>query len=62
MNLCPLSPEIALESCFLPGNFHGDPADRIITATARLGNLTLLTRDRKIIEYSNSGMVKAIAV
>jgi PIN domain nuclease of toxin-antitoxin system len=62
MNLYPLSPEIALESFFLPGNFHGDPADRIITATARVGNLTLLTRDRQILEYSNSAMVKAIAV
>ena len=30
MNLCPLSPEIAIDSSFLPGDFHGDPADRII--------------------------------
>jgi len=46
-----LTPEIAMESCNLPGDFHKDPADRIIVATARTHNLTLLTKDRKIIEY-----------
>jgi len=46
-----LTPEIAIESCNLPGKFHKDPADRIIVATARTQNLTLLTKDRKIIEY-----------
>jgi PIN domain nuclease of toxin-antitoxin system len=46
-----LTPEIAMESCNLPGDFHKDPADRIIVATARAHNLTLLTKDRKIIEY-----------
>ncbi len=46
-----LTPEIAMESCNLPGDFHRDPADQIIVATARTHNLTLLTKDRKIIEY-----------
>jgi len=46
-----LTPEIAIGSCNLPGGFHKDPADRIIVATARTHNLTLLTKDRKIIEY-----------
>ncbi len=46
-----LTPEIAIDSCNLPGEFHKDPADRIIVATARTQNLTLLTKDRKIIEY-----------
>ena len=52
-----LTPEIAMESCNLPGDFHKDPADQIIVATARTHNLTLLTKDRKIIEYPH---VKAI--
>jgi len=52
-----LTSEIAMESCNLPGDFHNDPADRIIVATARTHNLTLLTKDRKIIEYPH---VKAI--
>ena len=46
-----LTPEIAVESCSLPGDFHRDPADRIIVATARTHHLTLLTKDRKILEY-----------
>jgi len=47
-----LSPEIAVDSCQLPDNFHGDPADRIIVATARLNDLVLLTRDQRILAYS----------
>ena len=46
-----LSPEVAVDSCDLPGKFHSDPADRIIVATARIHQLTLLTKDRKILEY-----------
>lgn len=46
-----LNPGIAAESCNLPGEFHKDPADRIITATARINNITLVTKDRKIIDY-----------
>ncbi len=46
-----LSPEIAVESCDLPGIFHRDLADRIIVATARIHNFTLLTKDNKILEY-----------
>ena len=46
-----LSPEIAIESCNLPGDFHNDPADQIIVATARIHNLTLLTKDKKILSY-----------
>ncbi len=46
-----LTPEIALESCNLPGDFHKDPADRIIVATARTHNLTLLSKDKKILDY-----------
>ncbi len=46
-----VSPEIAMESCSLPGHFHKDPADRIIVATARVHNLALATKDRKIVEY-----------
>ena len=51
LSLAPLTPEIALESSRLPGAFHGDPADRIIVATARSFGARLLTRDRKMIEY-----------
>jgi len=55
-----LSPEIAVESCQLPNNFHGDPADRIIVATARLHDLTVVTRDKKIIKYGQDKYVRTI--
>lgn len=51
VNLALLTPKIAIESSFLPGDFHGDPADRIIVATARSEDLVLLTRDKKILNY-----------
>jgi PIN domain nuclease of toxin-antitoxin system len=51
LKIIDLSPEIALESCNLPGDFHKDPADQIIVATARIHNLKLLTKDRKILDY-----------
>lgn len=46
-----LSPDIAIDSCNLPGIFHKDPADRIVVASARIHNLTLLTKDKKILDY-----------
>jgi PIN domain nuclease of toxin-antitoxin system len=39
------------EAYSLPENFHADPADRILTATARLKNYLLLTADKKILAY-----------
>jgi len=51
VSLLPLSPEIAIESCQLPGNFHGDPADRIIVASAKVENLCLISRDKKLSSY-----------
>ena len=61
LSLVPLSPEIAVESTQLPGRFHGDPADRIIVASARYTGATLLTRDRGILSYSKQSHVRAIA-
>jgi PIN domain nuclease of toxin-antitoxin system len=52
LSIAPLTPEIAVESCNLPPPFHGDPADRIIVATARKLGARLLTRDEKIVEYA----------
>lgn len=44
-----LTPEIAILSNNLTENFHQDPADRIITATALHHNIPLATLDNKII-------------
>ena len=43
--------EIAWEAYSLPGSFHKDPADRLLIATARLHDLTLLTADDSILSY-----------
>ena len=51
LTILELNSKIALESCNLPGNFHKDPADRIIVATARVSRSQLITKDQKIIEY-----------
>ena len=51
LTILELNSKIALESCNLPGNFHKDPADRIIVATARVSQSQLITKDQKIIEY-----------
>lgn len=48
-----LSPSIAVESTRLPGEFHRDPADQLIVATARVHDCPLLTLDRKILAYSH---------
>lgn len=49
----PISAEIALDSCNLPGEFHKDPADRLIVATARSYNISLVTKDQKIRDYTH---------
>ncbi len=51
VSLEPLSPEISLVSCQLP-DFHGDPADRMIVATAMVLGLPLITADSKIIAWN----------
>lgn len=45
-----ISPAVAAELAALPDSFHRDPADRILVATARVLGVTLLTRDRRIID------------
>ena len=47
----PVTHEIALAAYELPGEFHRDPADRILVATAVVHNFTLMTADNRILEY-----------
>lgn len=58
--LSDLSPEVMIASSFLPGTPPRDPADRMIIATARDQNLTIVTRDRIILRYAEEGHVKAL--
>lgn len=46
-----LDPWDAISSTQLPGDFHKDPADRILVAIARRYNIPLVTCDEKIISY-----------
>lgn len=45
-----ISPAIAAEVARLPDSLHRDPADRLLVATARIGGLTLVTQDRRLID------------
>lgn len=51
VRLIELTPEIAIESTKLPGEFHRDSADQIIVATARFYDSSLITSDSKILKY-----------
>jgi PIN domain nuclease of toxin-antitoxin system len=61
LSIEPLLPQIAVETCSLPEAFHRDPVDRMIVATARVANATLMTRDRQILDYAARGHLTAIA-
>jgi PIN domain nuclease of toxin-antitoxin system len=47
----PVNNTIAIRAVDLPGDFHQDPADRIIVATALSMGARVVTKDDKIIEY-----------
>ena len=49
----PVDTEIAIKSADLPGEFHKDPADRIIVATARKLAAPLVTKDERIRAYAH---------
>ena len=56
-----MPPDVLVASSHLPGGIQGDPADRIIIATAREYGLQILTRDRAILDYARRGHVLALA-
>ena len=53
LQLIGLTPSIAISSTKLPGDFHRDPADQVIVATAREYDCELLTADEKILKYAH---------
>ena len=53
VELEPLSPAICIASSRLL-EFHGDPADRLIVATAMTLGLPLMTVDKNIIEWNKA--------
>jgi PIN domain nuclease of toxin-antitoxin system len=60
LRLAELTPRIAISSTRLPGVFQGDPADRMLIATARESGAALLTADEAILQYAGEGHVHAV--
>ncbi len=53
VELVHLTPQIIVASTRLPGNFHKDPADQLIVATARVLDVPVLSADEKILKYQH---------
>lgn len=51
VRFAPVDNTVAIHSMRLPGNFHADPADRMIVALARHHGVPLVTADRRIRNY-----------
>ncbi len=58
--VAPLTAEILIASWNLPGILPGDPADRIMVATARVLGFTLVTSDRALLAYAKEGHLSAV--
>lgn len=58
LEVLPLSPQAAVAAALLEGEgFVGDPADRLIYATAREAGAQLVTRDTGLREFDPRGTV-----
>lgn len=55
--LAPITPKIAIQSTRLPGLIHGDPADRLLIATAHEEGAVFVTCDNKLLEYGKDRFV-----
>lgn len=57
--LVPVSPEIAVAAAEFV-DFHGDPVDRILAATAEHLRCPILTKDRLIRDYARGRALSAV--
>lgn len=48
----PVTRDVLIHSTRLPGEMHGDPADRILLAQAQFLGAALMTCDRGIVDYA----------
>ena len=53
LRFVPIDNAIAVGAVTLPGDFHKDPADRLIVATARVLGAGLVTADERIRAYAH---------
>jgi PIN domain nuclease of toxin-antitoxin system len=57
VELLALTPAVAVKAAGLPAAFPGDPADRLVVATALIESAALITRDDRI---QRSGVVETV--
>ena len=62
LSLAPLTPEIAVESSRLPGDFKGDTTDALLVATARREDMTLVTGDVRLLAYGREHHARTLGV
>ena len=60
VGLAELRPDIFIDSTSLPGNAPGDIADALMAAAARAYGLTLVTRDKALLDYAAQGYIQAL--
>jgi PIN domain nuclease of toxin-antitoxin system len=60
MALAEMPIDVLIASQELPNYPSGDPADRIIAATAREYGFTVVTRDRALLEYGKQGYLNVL--
>ncbi len=58
LQLIDLTVPVMIAANRLPGEIHGDPADRILAATARNRDLTLVTHDTPLLRYAKQGHLR----
>ena len=61
VRLADMTQDILIASSYLPSDTLRDPADKVIVATARELAMTIITRDRLILDYAAKGHVSALA-
>ena len=52
LRIVPLSPEVAIDAGLIPRTALPDPLDRLLVATARDAQATILTADDRILQYA----------
>lgn len=62
VRLFALTPETAAETAFLPEDFHGDPGDRLVAATARVHELVLCPHNEKLLRFGQQSVYKFLEV
>lgn len=59
--VAPAEPAVAVAGTRLPGELHGDPADRLIVATARHLGAALVAADTALLAYGQLGHVQVLS-